>query len=196
VEAVARFLEAERADAVVLQEAYHLHGALIERVEGSYPHSYCPDEDCTVALLSRMRPLQVGKEDVPPRKPLLVWAEIPFGERTVKVVGLHLPFPFDPEYQAEHVEWLIDHMWQHPRATAVAGDFNLTPFSLKLVKLMRWTGLRAHLTWQFSWPTHMGFPLVLLDNVLTTPDLGTVSARLGPNVGSDHYPVIVELGWR
>jgi endonuclease/exonuclease/phosphatase (EEP) superfamily protein YafD len=87
-------------------------------------------------------------------------------------------------------------MWQHPRATAVAGDFNLTPFSLKLVKLMRWTGLRAHLTWQFSWPTHMGFPLVLLDNVLTTPDLGTVSARLGPNVGSDHYPVIVELGWR
>src|SRR5215218_7192607 len=40
VEAIARFLESERADVVFLQEADRLSAALIERLRDIYPHAY------------------------------------------------------------------------------------------------------------------------------------------------------------
>lgn len=53
-----------------------------------------------------------------------------------------------------------------------------------------------HLLAGFSWPAHRYRPAVLLDNVLSTPHFGTLSARIGPSVDSDHRPVIVELARR
>jgi len=75
----------------------------------------------------------------------------------------------------------------------VAGDFNLSPFSWKLNRLLLTGGLRRHLTWSFSWPAHRGMPFVLLDNVLSTPGFGTVTARTGPRLGSDQRPMIADL---
>ena len=72
----------------------------------------------------------------------------------------------------------------------MAGDFNLSPFSWKLNRLLLTGGLRRHLTWSFSWPAHRGMPFVLLDNVLSTSGFG---ARVGPGLGSDQRPVIADL---
>jgi endonuclease/exonuclease/phosphatase (EEP) superfamily protein YafD len=196
VEAAARFLEDERADVVVLQEAHRLYAALIERLKGTYPHAYCPHRDCSQALLTRAPPLEVGKEDVPPRYPLVVWARIPHAGRAVTVMGLHLPPPFRPQLQAEQADWLTDYLRDRQGPLVVAGDFNLTPFSWRLLRLLHRTGLRVHLVEAFSWPAHRWTPVVLIDNVLTTPDLGSVSARIGPAVGSDHRPIVAELAWR
>jgi endonuclease/exonuclease/phosphatase (EEP) superfamily protein YafD len=196
VEAVARFLESERADVVVLQEAPLLQAALLPRVKATYPYAYCPDPACRQAILTRVAPLEVGKEDVAPRRPLLLWARLPYGGRTVKVIGLHIAFPLEPVRQAQHVAWLIGYLGRPAEPTIVAGDFNLTPFSWKFLKLLYATGLRAHLVDRFSWPAHRLTPFVLIDNVLSTPDLGRLSARTGPRVGSDHRAVVVELAAR
>ena len=196
VETVARFLEREKADVVVLQEADRLHGALIERVKATYPHAYCPDRVCSLALLARMPWIEAGKENVAPRHPLIVRARFALGTRIVEVIGTHLSYPFESMRQAEQTEWLIDFVRRRPGPLVVAGDFNLTPFSWKLLKFMHRTGLRPHVVEAFSWPAHRFLPVVLLDNVLATPDLATVSARTGEFVGSDHRPVIVELAWR
>jgi endonuclease/exonuclease/phosphatase (EEP) superfamily protein YafD len=196
VDAVARFLGSESADVVVLQESDRLQGALIERVRHVYPHSYCPDRTCSLAILTRTPPLEFGREDVPPRSPLLVWARILHAGRPVTVMGVHVSYPFEPQRQVEHVDWLIGYLRQRSGPTVIAGDFNLTPFSWKLLKLLHQTGLRAHVIDRFTWPAHRGVPLVLLDNVLSTPDLVRVAARIGPAAGSDHRSVIAELAWR
>jgi endonuclease/exonuclease/phosphatase (EEP) superfamily protein YafD len=184
------------ADVVVLQESDRMHGPLLERVKGAYPYAYCPDRSCRLALLARTAPLEVGYEDVPPRRPLLVWARVLHDGRAVTVMGVHVSYPFEPQRQVEHIDWLIGYLRQRSGPTVVAGDFNLTPFSWKLLKLLHETGLRAHIVDRFSWPAHRWVPLVLLDNVLTTSDLVRVAARIGPSAGSDHRSVIAELTWR
>jgi endonuclease/exonuclease/phosphatase (EEP) superfamily protein YafD len=75
----------------------------------------------------------------------------------------------------------------------VAGDFNLTPFSWGLSRLVRSAGLRRHATFGASWPAHRLLPLVLIDNVLSTPDVATRAVRIGPRIGSDHLPVTADL---
>ena len=59
------------------------------------------------------------------------------------------------------------------------------------------TGLRRHATFLRSWPTDGQFrlpaPAFLIDHVLTTPDITSVSIRTGPVVGSDHLPVVAVL---
>jgi endonuclease/exonuclease/phosphatase (EEP) superfamily protein YafD len=196
VETVARFLEAEAADVIILQEADRLHRALMDRVKGTYPHAYCPDRACSVALISRIAWIEVGKEDVPPRRPLLVWARFAQGPRTFRVIGIHLPYPFEARRQAEHTDWLIAYLRRRSEPTIIAGDFNLTPFTWKLLKLLHEVGLKLHILTGFTWPAHRYVPVVLLDNVLSTPELGTVSARVGPRIGSDHRPIVVDLAWR
>jgi endonuclease/exonuclease/phosphatase (EEP) superfamily protein YafD len=193
VEGAARLLESEQADIVVLQEADGIHAALIERLRGTYPHAYCPDRVCSLALLSRRMWLKVGKEDVPPRRPLLVWARFQVSGRSVRVMGIHMPYPFEARRQAEHTEWLAAYLKRQVEPIILAGDLNLTPFSWKFTRLLHETGLETHLLAGFSWPAHRYAPVVLLDHVLTTPGFATVTARVGPPVGSDHRPVVVEL---
>jgi endonuclease/exonuclease/phosphatase family metal-dependent hydrolase len=57
--------------------------------------------------------------------------------------------------------------------------------------------LRRHATFTRSWPTDRQFRLIapafLIDHVITTPEIMTVSIRTGPNLGSDHLPVIAVL---
>jgi endonuclease/exonuclease/phosphatase (EEP) superfamily protein YafD len=196
VDKAARFLTEEAADVVVLQEADRLHRPLMERVKGSYPHAYCPDRVCSIALLSRIPWIEAGKEDVPPRRPLLVWARIAQEGGTVRVIGTHLSYPFRSEQQAAQTQWLIGYLQRQTEPTVIAGDFNLTPFSWKMLELLHRTGLKIHLLAGFSWPAHRYRPAVLLDNVLSTPHFGMLSARVGPSVDSDHRPVIVELARR
>jgi endonuclease/exonuclease/phosphatase (EEP) superfamily protein YafD len=193
VESAARFLEGEQADVVLLQEADRLHAALFERLRGTYPHAYCPDRVCSLALLSRREWLDAGRQDVPPRRPLLIWARFSVRGKPVRVVGIHMPYPFEPQRQAQHTEWLIAHLRGQAEPLVLAGDLNLTPFSWKFTRLVHEVGLETHLLAGFSWPAHRYRPVVLLDHVLTTPGFATVAARVGPPVGSDHRPVIVEL---
>lgn len=193
VESAARFLEEERADVVLLQEADRMHAALFARLRATYPHAYCPDRACSVALVSRRPWLEAGKEDVPPRRPLLVWARFEARGRPVRVIGIHMPYPFEPQRQAEHTDWLVAYLRRQAEPLVLAGDLNLTPFSWKFTRIVREAALETHLLAGFSWPAHRYAPVVLLDHVLTSPGFATVAARVGPALGSDHRPVIVEL---
>jgi endonuclease/exonuclease/phosphatase (EEP) superfamily protein YafD len=195
VDAVAQFLRAERADVVLLQEADRSNRALAQAVRDVYPHVYCPDRTCSLALLSREPWAEAGKADVFSRRPLAVWARFDRAGHTVEVMGVHVAYPYHPEAQQRHVTWLIEQAGTRPHPLIIAGDFNLSPFSWKLNRLLFAGALRRHVTWSFSWPAQRWLPFVLLDNVLSTPDFATVSARTGPRLGSDHLPVIVDLAF-
>jgi endonuclease/exonuclease/phosphatase (EEP) superfamily protein YafD len=75
----------------------------------------------------------------------------------------------------------------------------MTPWSYRLQRLLASAGLRRHATFLRSWPTHLypqlrlPAPAFLIDHVLSTPDIRSVSIRTGPVVGSDHLPVIAQL---
>jgi endonuclease/exonuclease/phosphatase (EEP) superfamily protein YafD len=79
----------------------------------------------------------------------------------------------------------------------VVGDFNATPWSWPFRNLMARAPLRnSQLGFgvQPSFPTSSTFLMrVPIDHLLHSDTLSVVDRRLGPAMGSDHFPLIVDL---
>jgi endonuclease/exonuclease/phosphatase (EEP) superfamily protein YafD len=81
------------------------------------------------------------------------------------------------------------------------GDFNATPYSSAFRGMLAVSGLadsavtpaerpqRLRSTWFSSWPG-VGLPI---DNALISPGVRIVERRLGPDVGSDHWPLVLHV---
>ncbi|HEX2724483.1 MAG TPA: endonuclease/exonuclease/phosphatase family protein [Beijerinckiaceae bacterium] len=187
------FLRESGADVIVLQEA-GAAGPIVSALRDTYPHAVpCPPARCELRLLAKQAFSESGRHARSDDNPPLVWARFVRNGFSYDAVGVHLAYPFDPERQEAHVEWLSAFLAQRRHSVVLAGDLNLTPFSWKLAKLATSAGLRRHGTLLMSFPAHEWVPAVLLDNVLSTTDFATVTIRTGPHLGSDHLPVIADL---
>lgn len=82
-------------------------------------------------------------------------------------------------------------------AFMVVGDFNATPWSWPFRNLMASAPLRnSQLGFglQPSFPSTSAFLLrVPIDHLLQSDSLSVVDRRLGPPMGSDHFPLVVDL---
>lgn len=198
---VIAFLSEEDADIVALQEATAKHGEALRRsLAQTYPfiHSCHDVHICTQMLLSKHRWVEVRHEMRARGVPEMIWAR--FDDSVVgrvRVHSLHMSWPFEPEEQDRQIAHLISYSRALSEPAIFAGDFNLTPWSYQLVRLLAASGLRRHTTWLRSWPTdgqlYLTVPTLLIDHVLTTSEIGSVSVATGANLGSDHLPVIARL---
>lgn len=79
----------------------------------------------------------------------------------------------------------------------VTGDFNATPFSYPYRRLRKTTGLNDSIRGfglELSYPARLpSFFQVSIDHLLFSEGLAVVDRRLGPALGSDHFPLIVDL---
>ena len=82
----------------------------------------------------------------------------------------------------------------------VTGDFNATPWSYPFRKLLAETDLvnsQRGFGISATFPATGGLWSLLLrvpiDHLVHTPDLVVVDRRLGPPLGSDHFPLVVDL---
>jgi endonuclease/exonuclease/phosphatase (EEP) superfamily protein YafD len=201
VHPLARFLLEEDADIVVLREI----GAGQARsmrplLQARYPHSHTCGlaPGCDAAIFAKRAWVAAGQEPWTRNGPEVIWVE--FNDREVgrmRVVGAHVALPFRPEDQVRHIDRLIALRASHADPMIIAADFNMTPWSYGLQRFLARADLRRHATFMRSWPTDgqywLPFPAFLIDHVITTPDIRTVSIRTGPNLGSDHLPVIAVL---
>lgn len=199
-EEIEGFLHDQAPDVVMLQELQRFHlRDLLPRLQATFPHqAVCAG--CGVAILSKT-PLRDA--DVAGRLPLVtaLWTA-PTGE-TYRLVSLHIAWPFQPERQAKDVDAFIATAGSWSEPVVMAGDFNMTPWSWGLNKLAWQSGLRRQGTFAASWPVANVFntplqgwpipPLLLIDNVLTSPQIVSSHFDIGPELGSDHRPISVSL---
>jgi len=78
----------------------------------------------------------------------------------------------------------------------VLGDLNVTPWSPFFYDLLAEAGLldsRRGFGLQPSWPTSFAPLRIPIDHCLATPDVTIHDRWIGPQVGSDHFPVVVEF---
>lgn len=78
----------------------------------------------------------------------------------------------------------------------LVGDLNISPWSPYFYDLLRTSGLkdsRDGFGIQASWPTFVPLFLIPLDHCLVHSSVQVLDRRLGPKIGSDHYPVMIKL---
>jgi endonuclease/exonuclease/phosphatase (EEP) superfamily protein YafD len=192
-----RFLREEDPDIAVLQEVGQRQAAALRTGLGDrYPHMLlCLQHHCDAAILAKQPWVASGHEAWSAERPELVWVQ--FDDRgygRLKLVGVHLALPFRAQNQTNHVARLTALRSGFDGPLIMAGDFNMTPWSYRQQRLLAATGLRRHAIFLRSWPTdgqfRLPFPTFLIDHVLTTPDIKSVSIRIGRPSNSDHLPVV------
>jgi endonuclease/exonuclease/phosphatase family metal-dependent hydrolase len=47
---------------------------------------------------------------------------------------------------------------------------------------------------QNSWPAYWPWLSITIDHCLVSRDIRLIDRKVGPDIGSDHYPVLVEVG--
>jgi len=128
-----------------------------------------------------------------------------FDDRELAVLSFHAARPVsgaESKVQLQDFSWAADWVLAQRatgRETVVVGDFNSTPWSSRFRRLRRAAGLENSLTGrglQGSWPTRLPSGLRLpIDHALHSPGVVVRSRQLGPEVASDHLPLLLELGW-
>ena len=78
------------------------------------------------------------------------------------------------------------------------GDFNVTPYSYYFSKFEKTIGLKNTMIGfgpQNSWPSILPLDIfrVPIDHVFVSKNIQILNVRVGPNLGSDHLPLIVKL---
>ena len=117
----------------------------------------------------------------------------------VRVVGVHPLPPLVPRMSAARDDLLraiADEVAADASPTIVAGDLNATRYCRITRDVCSRAGLRDAMPGvRFSWPTTAaGFALgIKIDQILASREWRVVDAHAGPNVGSDHLPMIATL---
>jgi endonuclease/exonuclease/phosphatase (EEP) superfamily protein YafD len=192
---------ADAPDVVVLQEYTALaHAALASNpaIAARYPHRLTvPQPDpFGLAVLSR-HPL-VDTQTLQPQTEwdtLRLRATLMWNGQPVHVSALHPMPPLNAAFARARDQALAQeaqHLSEKGALGLMAGDLNITPWARGLfavdVQMRRANGTAA------SWPNAWGGLSVLpLDHVLASSGWQVVGSHVGPDLGSDHRPVVVRL---
>jgi endonuclease/exonuclease/phosphatase (EEP) superfamily protein YafD len=139
-----------------------------------------------------------------PEPGYIVRSEILFGDRAVALYAVHLPRDFEHESaRLGRLTFLALTRALENEALPVilAGDFNATPSSWRMVRL-RELGLRSAIELAGSgrgatWPAWApGWAGVAIDHIMIGPELACRSVQIGEPMGSDHRPLVAEIGFR
>ena len=195
---IAEFLAKTDADAVVLEEVRGHHTAFIDSLDGLYPFRV---GDNGLFILSKHPFLADGRTARPdqPRwmSRIIRWVRLDVNGKAVTLAGVHLARPFYPELQQGDIDALTRFVAEQSGPLILAGDFNTTPWTVKMRRFTKATKLGRlntfYPTWPMRWRSVPLLPLLAIDNIFATPHFANISTRLGPRLDSDHRAVIADL---
>jgi endonuclease/exonuclease/phosphatase (EEP) superfamily protein YafD len=133
-------------------------------------------------------------------EPRAVEVEVQTASGPVTFLGIH-PLSPTEERRADLRDAQLAYVGEWASAVegrvVVVGDFNATPWSSAFRRLVRTSGLensQRGFGVQASFPANLNPVLrVPIDHLLYSEGLAVVDRRLGPSLGSDHYPLLVSL---
>ena len=201
VGSVRRAIRESAPDFLLLQEVNDRWLADLDELRATYPHVLAePREDnFGIALFSKLpfrtvRITYVGQAKVPS-----VLAELAAPGGVFTVFGTH---PLPPSgwgcsrLRNRQLAAIPAALAQVTTPIVLMGDLNVTRFSVYFDRLLEASGLHDSALghgYQATWPTHRPMFLIPIDHCLHSPDIGIVDRQVGPQVGSDHYPLIVDF---
>ncbi|MEN8151448.1 MAG: endonuclease/exonuclease/phosphatase family protein [Planctomycetota bacterium] len=188
-------------DLVVLEEIDGEWADRLAPLEQTHPHVVLRPrwDNFGIGLYSK-RPLAsakivtLGEADVPS-----VFATLDLEGRLVHVLGTHPVPPGNRQYvlwRDEQLERVAEFVNADRRPLLLLGDLNVTPWSFHYRRLLDRTGLIDSTRGRGvkpTWPANLPLLWIPIDHCLHSDDIVIESRETGPDIGSDHYPVIVRF---
>lgn len=194
-------IKAEQPDIVFLQEVTDLWVTAMDGLQTSYPHRYAVprNDNFGVAVYAREPLLKVDVIESPPHGfPSLVVNQS-LGGRIITFVTTHpIPPLGKPGFDArnEQLDSMAKVIASLPTPIILSGDLNTTMWAHHYKQFEEATGLvnsRRGIGIVPTWPRQLPFAMIPIDHCLVSDDFAVQNFRTGPDIGSDHLPLIVEL---
>ncbi len=194
---VAALIEKLRPDVVGITELTPAWAESLEPALDGYRSTLAPQADpYGIGLYSRVPLVDARIERFPQDGgPPSVVATSELDGRRVTLVVTHVHTPFAGAVHERQLEAMAAARPRLGTRLAVCGDFNAVPWSTPLRRFASDAELQGiSRTLDTSWPTWNPLLGVPLDNCFLSDGLVAVQSYHGPDVGSDHLPLVVELG--
>ncbi|MGD9650417.1 MAG: endonuclease/exonuclease/phosphatase family protein [Dongiaceae bacterium] len=205
------YLRRRPVDVAVLVEANAAWQEDLQRLKDVYPYSLGTERDLRggTYILSR-HPFKRSQWLNWPNEaqPGLI-TELTVGGKQITIVGVHLLRPLTPSGHAsreEQIDLLIELAKALKGPVLVAGDFNTVPWSKSFAKIIEKSDLRPATSYDpgfTTWPIRMPFltflPISLeyggipIDHMLLQGGLEMIRIEKGPDLKSDHRPILAEV---
>lgn len=193
----------QKPEFLVLEEATESWMQALSALTNPLP--YCvasPREDnFGIALLSQHPLLSksilfLGKAEVPS-----ILVSVKIDGRVVEILATHPLPPVGSEYTSlrnEQMDRIADCI-KGRSPFLLLGDLNMTPWSPYFQRFITQSGLHNSAKgfgFQPSWPVQLPFLGIPIDHCLQSEEIGITNRKIGPRIGSDHYPLIVDFTLR
>ena len=141
--------------------------------------------------------IKIGTADIPS---IITDIHLPQGE--VSFIGTHPLPPMGAAY-SNHRNSQLSELPKQVKAqkfpVLLIGDLNTSPWSFYFRRLADESGLNNSMKgfgFQPSWPSNNRFLRIPLDHILHAPEIVIHNRMVGGDVGSDHFPVIIDFSMR
>jgi endonuclease/exonuclease/phosphatase (EEP) superfamily protein YafD len=153
-----------------------------------------------VALYSRhpileSKTLALGDHDLP-----AILAQLDWDGQRVAVLAIHVLPPISPtsaEDRNRSLRQAARIASEHSAGPCLlVGDFNCTSWSPVFREVTRTSGLhdsQPGFGFQPTWPTHLPIVLIPIDHCLVSSSVVVHRRFIGPAVGSDHLPLVLDV---
>jgi endonuclease/exonuclease/phosphatase (EEP) superfamily protein YafD len=199
-DAVVDYVRRSDADVVVLVEVLDGWRIRLETLADIYPHRVdCLERPgCDVVILAR-HPIHATRATSDPFTGApYVEARLIVGGRPLTVAGTHLIRPIGEgslAAQRRQLRYVAGRLAEATGPRLLLGDLNAVGWGQAVRGFTELSGFRVVPTLEGTWPAQLPAPLrIPIDQALASPEVAAVTRHNGPFVGSDHLPVIVELG--
>jgi endonuclease/exonuclease/phosphatase (EEP) superfamily protein YafD len=215
------FLMSSESDIIGLIELTPAWQRALAPLIAMYPHRVdCFDggDYCEHMLLSKLPIVKPYAGGAGGDAPIIAGGEIDWNGRHIAVYATHLMWPLatdqslpgptdvaaasylpglPPMVQAREAANLALFLETQPADLILMGDFNGSPWGRVQRAFRAKTGLNNQAGWDFTWPASLPWAFRLpLDHVLARGHLVVTEFAAGPEIDSDHLPVIAEIRWR
>lgn len=188
------WVEQEQPDVLALLEVTESHRSQIESLPYSHKLIHPRASNFGLALLCRTPPSKIVilEEDTPFPSILASWPDY-------RILVTHPIPPISPEARTvgdAQVKRLASTLAHDSPSLVVMGDLNATGWDARLEPLLD-AGLKEGRLGHGrlpTWPVGRPVMAIPLDHILLPLSWEIESCRTGPDIGSDHYPLLVKAG--
>jgi len=195
------YIEEKSPDILALEEISKDWLVELSKVLEGYPYRnfIAREDNFGIGLFSKIAPDNMdikyyGSAGVPS-----ILVEYRLENKPLTLLFTHPVPPVSHQYyqwRNEQLNAIASHRHLYAQSMILAGDLNTTSWSYhfkNFIKRMQLVDSRKGFGLQSTWPTMLPLMSIAIDHVLVSDDIKILTHQVGPSIGSDHYPVYLEL---